>query len=122
MKKYFTTLLLFLCLATPSFCEEFTLGMIQQRIHQGMSQAEVVTCLGSPNLVTKNMEGCETWVYDKKSQSTKEIYNRKWYFLFLKGRRNGCKSTEISQKAITVTLNFGLNSCLESFSYSSTDF
>lgn len=122
MKKRITTLFLLLFLAIPCFSEEFTLGMIQQRLHQGMSQAEVVTCLGAPNMVTKNAEGCETWVYDKISHSTSEVYHRSWVFLFLTGRRKGCKNVETSDKTITVTLNFDRNSCLQTFTYNTSNF
>lgn len=122
MKKIFTILSLFLFLANPCLSDEFTLGKVQQVIHQGMSQAEIVSCLGSPNLITKNAEGCETWVYDKKSQSTKETCCRKWYWLFLKGKRKGCNSTETSQKSLSVTLNFDKDSCLESYSYNSSSY
>lgn len=122
MKKTLTTIVLILILAVPCLGEEFTLGMVQQSIHSGMSQADVVSCLGAPNLITKNAAGCETWVYDKKSETTSEVYNRKWFWLFLKGGRKGCKSTEISQKTITVTLNFDKNSCLESYSYNTRSF
>ena len=122
MKKSFATLLLFVFLAIPCFSEEFTLGMVQQHIHTGMHQSEVVACLGAPNMVTKCAEGQETWTYDKISQTTKETYNKKWYFFFLFGKRKGCKKTEKSEKTITVVLNFDQNCCLETFMYKSSSF
>ena len=42
-----------------------TLGVVQSSIHEGMSQADVATVLGSPNIVTTDAEGNETWIYDK---------------------------------------------------------
>lgn len=122
MKISLATLLLSLFLAVPCFSEEFTLGMVQQSIHTGMAQADVVSCLGSPNMVTKGYEGCETWVYDKISQSTSEHYNKKWYWLLFKGGRKGCKTTETSQKSITVVMNFDKNCCLESFFYKTSNY
>lgn len=115
-------LTLFLSFILPCFSEEFTLGTIQKKIHTGMSQSEVVNCLGAPNLVTKDIGGCESWVYDKISQSTKETYNKGWFWLLITGRRKGCQKTETSQKTITVTLNFDENSSLESFTYKSSSF
>ena len=44
---------------------EMTLGLVQKRIIRGMAQAEVAEALGSPNIVTKDREGDETWIYDK---------------------------------------------------------
>lgn len=122
MKKSFTILVLFLMLAIPCFADEFTLGIVQKNIHAGMPQSDIVSCLGTPNMVTKNTEGCETWVYEKKSQSTKETYNKGWFWLLFKGGRKGCQKTETSEKAITLILNFNQNSCLETFSYNSRDF
>lgn len=122
MKKSFAILILILFLATPCLGDEFTLGSIQQRIHEGMSQSEIISCIGAPNIITKNAQGCESWVYDKVSESSSEVYNKGWFFLFLKGGRKGCKRTETSHKTITVMLNFDKNSCLESFSYDSRSF
>jgi len=47
--------------------QKLTLGTAQRTITQGMAQADVVAALGSPNIVTKDKEGIETWIYDKFS-------------------------------------------------------
>ncbi len=47
--------------------QKLTLGMAQRHITVGMSQADVATTLGSPNMVTKDRDGVETWIYDKFS-------------------------------------------------------
>ena len=44
---------------------EMTVGIVQREIHRGMSQAGVAEALGSPNIVTRDSNGRETWVYDK---------------------------------------------------------
>ena len=44
---------------------EMTLGIVQKQIRAGLMQDEVVTALGSPNIVTRDAAGRETWVYDK---------------------------------------------------------
>ena len=44
-----------------------TVGVVQKEIRKGMSQADVATSLGSPNLVTRDKSGAETWIYDKIS-------------------------------------------------------
>ncbi len=43
----------------------FTLGLVQREISPGMSQAEVASAIGSPNIVTKDGSGQEVWIYDK---------------------------------------------------------
>lgn len=47
--------------------QKLTLGVAQKEIKPGMSQAEVAKALGSPNMVTKDRDGVETWIYDKVS-------------------------------------------------------
>lgn len=47
--------------------QKLTLGVAQKEIKPGMSQADVAKALGSPNMVTKDKDGIETWIYDKVS-------------------------------------------------------
>ncbi len=42
-----------------------TVGVVQREIRTGMSQADVAEALGSPNIVTKDSSGTQTWIYDK---------------------------------------------------------
>jgi hypothetical protein len=42
-----------------------TVGIVQKEIRVGMSQADVALALGSPNIVTSDGSGKETWIYDK---------------------------------------------------------
>ena len=44
---------------------EMTVGIVQRDISQGMHQSRVAELLGSPNIVTKDQSGVETWIYDK---------------------------------------------------------
>ena len=46
---------------------KLTVGVVQKEIKEGMSGADVATALGSPNMVTKDKAGVETWIYDKVS-------------------------------------------------------
>ncbi len=45
--------------------QRLTVGVVQKEISNGMSQADVAASLGSPNIVTKDAGGTETWIYDK---------------------------------------------------------
>lgn len=52
----------------PSVQEKkMTVGVVQKEIKKGMPQADVAKALGSPNLVTRDKQGAETWIYDKIS-------------------------------------------------------
>lgn len=45
----------------------FTLGLVQKELRTGLSQAEVVERIGSPNILTRDAGGREAWVYDRVS-------------------------------------------------------
>lgn len=47
--------------------KKMTAGIVQKEIRKGMSEADVAAALGSPNLVTRDKKGVETWIYDKVS-------------------------------------------------------
>ena len=46
---------------------EITAGVVQRGVHPGMSGADVVELLGSPNIVTRGADGGEVWVWDRVS-------------------------------------------------------
>lgn len=48
--------------------DRLTLGTVQKEIRKGMSSAEVVAVLGSPNMVTTDEQRREVWVYDKAAR------------------------------------------------------
>jgi outer membrane protein assembly factor BamE (lipoprotein component of BamABCDE complex) len=50
--------------------DRITTGTVQREIHVGMTTAEVVSVLGSPNLVTTDEKRREQWVYDKVATET----------------------------------------------------
>ncbi|HMP84616.1 MAG TPA: hypothetical protein PKA41_18125 [Verrucomicrobiota bacterium] len=50
-----------------STAPELTLGVFQQHVKPGMSQGDVAAMVGSPNLVSSEGAGRETWIYDKIS-------------------------------------------------------
>ena len=45
--------------------QKVTLGNVQRIVKQGASSADVIGALSSPNIVSSNKDGTETWVYDK---------------------------------------------------------
>ena len=104
---------------------EMTLGIVQKEIRVGMSQADVATALGSPNIVTKDSDGKETWVYDKIA--TEASFSRDsggtGLILGLIGvysKEAGAVSS--TQKTLTVLIKFGKNNLVESFSYHASKF
>jgi outer membrane protein assembly factor BamE (lipoprotein component of BamABCDE complex) len=45
--------------------DRISVGKVQREVRVGMSSAEVVEVLGSPNMVTTDEKRREVWVYDK---------------------------------------------------------
>jgi outer membrane protein assembly factor BamE (lipoprotein component of BamABCDE complex) len=101
---------------------EMTLGTVQKEIKPGMSQADVATSLGSPNIVTKNADGNETWIYDKiaSEASYSQGYGGGSLILFGFGKSTAKSAT--SQKTLTVVINFNKNSSVEKVSYHTSKF
>ena len=118
---------------------EMTLGIVQKEIRVGMSQADVASALGSPNIVTKDAEGKETWVYDKIA--TEASYSQsggglggavgaggvEGNALILGGvgggYSKGAGAASTTQKTLTVVIKFDKDTGLvESFSYHTSKF
>jgi outer membrane protein assembly factor BamE (lipoprotein component of BamABCDE complex) len=117
---------------------EMTLGLAQKEIRVGMSQADVATMLGSPNIVSKDSEGNESWIYDKIA--TQVSYSRGsggisagggggtlmgGWLLALSDQAQYSKSTggmTQTQKTLTVVTKFDENSLVKTLSYHSSKF
>lgn len=114
--------------------EKISAGTVQREIRRGMSGAEVVSVLGSPNLVTTDSEGRETWVYDKVS--TEQVYSTSQggvgsllggaaggLFGGASGnveRGSGAAST--SQRTLTVVIKFDGQGMVRDYSYRQSSF
>ena len=141
MFKFFTVTFLLLFLShcekevrhSPDNINKLTLGKVQQTLKKGMSQGEIVVALGSPNMVTSDANGLETWVYDKlstevNSNSQKKSFNLLGGVIGSKigaGATGGSSSknsnTSSSQKTLTVVLKF-IEKKLEIYTYNASSF
>ena len=103
--------------------DRVTLGTVQREIHIGMSGADVVAALGSPNMVTSDERRRETWVYDKLSTQT--VYSSSsggenaLFLAFVVGKAGAVQTT---QKTLTVIVKFDESSRVRDFSYRSSSF
>jgi len=112
---------------------KLTLGKIQQTLKQGMSQGEIVTELGSPNMVTSDANGLETWVYDKLSTEVSAENKKKGFNLLggaiggklgvggVAGSTTNTSNSSTSQKTLTLILKFK-DKKLDTFSYNASSF
>lgn len=120
-------------LTTPIKEQQMTLGLVQRNIKVGTSQADVAEILGSPNIVTQDANGLETWIYDKVSSIT--AYGSSGFGVGVGGLGGGYGSggfggglanvgynknggvNQSVQKTLTVVLKFDNNHNVSSFTY-----
>jgi hypothetical protein len=112
----------------------FTLGRVQKELQAGQSQAEVVERLGSPNILTRDAEGREAWVYDRVSSereaSTSGVRvgglgsGGAGNFAGLLGLSLGKQSdkSRSSQRTLTVVIRFSAGGTVERFSWHDSRF
>jgi outer membrane protein assembly factor BamE (lipoprotein component of BamABCDE complex) len=118
----------------PVVEREFTLGLVQKEIRVGMMQTDVVSALGSPNIVTRDADGREAWVYDKIA--TEASYARSSVgvgaggaggpadvlLLGLVGASRERSRSTVSQRTLTVILKFDAHGAVDSFSFHASRF
>ena len=102
--------------------EKLTAGTIQLYIQNGMSSAEVVSALGAPNMVTRNPDGTETWVYDKISSNFKTSKSNSRICLMLFGGDRTRSSGSSESRTLTVVIHFDKDYRVADFSYRTTSF
>jgi outer membrane protein assembly factor BamE (lipoprotein component of BamABCDE complex) len=100
---------------------DLTPGKVQKEIHKGMSGAEVVEALGSPNIVTADENGVETWVYDKIATEANYSKSSDVLFLFVYAQNNTSSNYNLTQKTLTVVIKLKDNK-VESFAYHASKF
>lgn len=101
---------------------EMTLGIVQKEIRVGMSQADVATSLGSPNIVTKDSGGKETWVYDKIATEASYSKSNVYGTILILGFSRDAGAVSSMQKTLTVVIKFNEKNLVESFSYHASKF
>ena len=108
---------------------EMTVGIVQREIHKGMDQAGVAEALGSPNIVSKDKEGKETWIYDKiasevsHSTSTGGIGTGLLSSLIINiGRSSVSGGRASTQKTLTIVIKFDDQHLVDTFSYHTSRF
>jgi len=112
----------------------FTLGLVQKALRPGLSQADVAERLGSPNIVARETDGREAWVYDKVSSERETsgenvgvggaASGASGSFWGLLGVTAGKRSekTKTSQRTLTVVIRFSAAGAVESFTWHDSRF
>ena len=99
--------------------QSFTLGQVQRHVKKGMSGAQVLEALGSPNIVSTDENGMEVWVYDKfYSEAVVSGSNGLTFTL----SDIGAGAARASQSTITVIVKFDSNSKVRDVAYHKSSF
>ncbi len=102
--------------------EKFTLGNVQRKIEKGMSQAEVASSLGSPNIVTKDANGKEAWVYDKVAREVSYSHDQGGVWLILGAYSKEAGASRTSQRTLTVVIKFDDKGHVDDVTYHASQF
>ena len=98
--------------------DNITVGTVQRQIRIGMSSAEVIEALGSPNVVTTDEQRREVWVYDKIA--TDVAASSGYWNILIVGQSAGAASK--SQRTLTIIIKFDEDKKVRDFAYHSSKF
>src|SRR5262245_45484240 len=101
---------------------EMTLGAVQKEIRTGLAQGDVAAALGSPNIVTRDGAGRETWVYDKVASEASYSNSQQYGTILILGAGSSAGASSQSQRTLTVVIRFGPDQRVETFSYHASRF
>lgn len=114
--------------------DRLTVGTVQREIRIGMSGAQVIEVLGSPNIVTTDEQRREVWVYDKISTESVHSSSSGGIAALIFGpigaaagggmasgnMAAGAQAT--SQRTFTVVIKFNEQRTVRDFAYHTTRF
>jgi len=102
--------------------DRLTVGTVQKEIRKGMSGAQVIEALGSPNIVSTDEQGREVWVYDKIA--TDRVYSDSsgGGTLILAWVHGSAGSSSTSQRTLTVIIKFDHEKKVRDFAYHASRF
>lgn len=101
---------------------EMTVGVVQKEIRAGMSEEQVALALGSPNIVTRDANGAETWIYDKVASEASYSNSGAYGTILVLGGSSAAGASASTQRTLTVVIKFGAQRTVETFSYHASKF
>jgi outer membrane protein assembly factor BamE (lipoprotein component of BamABCDE complex) len=101
---------------------ELTVGVVQRDIRRGMSAAEVSQALGSPNIVTKDSDNSQTWIYDKIATEASYSNDGGGIFLILGSYNSAAGASATTQRTLTVIIKFDDHDHVRDVSYHGSKF
>ncbi|MBV5302833.1 MAG: hypothetical protein JZU70_01320 [Chlorobium sp.] len=104
----------------PQSVTGLTAGNVQREIRKGMTQAAVADVLGSPNIAARDLDGKESWIYDRIATEAAYSSGNNGILSILLGSRNA-GAVASSQKTLTVIIKF-TKGVVTDYSYHSSKF
>ncbi len=114
--------------------DRLTVGKVQREIRVGMTNADVVGVLGSPNMVSTDEERREVWVYDKIATDRAYSASSGGVNALILGIGGGVGggvgggassstgATSTSQRTLTVIIKFDKDGKVRDFAYHTSRF
>ena len=114
--------------------DRMTVGTVQKEIRIGMSGADVLGVIGSPNIVSTDSDRNEVWVYDKLATDVAYSDSKGGVLglifgplgsaggLAVGGARQSSGATSSSQRTLTVIINFDSEKRVDDFAYHTSRF
>jgi outer membrane protein assembly factor BamE (lipoprotein component of BamABCDE complex) len=102
--------------------DRISVGTVQREIRVGMSSADVVGALGSPNMVTTDDQRREVWVYDKISTEVSYSTSKGYGSLILAGGSMASGAATKSQRTLTIIIKFDTEQKVRDFAYRQSSF
>jgi len=102
--------------------DRLTVGTVQREIRKGMSGAQVIEALGSPNIVSTDEQGREVWVYDKIATDTVYSEASGGGALILVWGQGSAGASSTSQRTLTVIIKFDHEKKVRDFAYHASRF
>jgi hypothetical protein len=114
--------------------EQLTVAAVQRNIRTGMSGAEVLATLGSPNIVSTNEDRHEVWAYDRVG--TEYVHSESGVGLIsligaasgsvaggaLPGYNQQSGASRRTQRTLTIIVHFDGDNRVNDFSYHASRF
>lgn len=102
--------------------DKISAGTVQREIKVGMSGDEVISALGSPNMVTTDAQRRESWVYDKVSTEHVSSSSQGGMWLILGSTRGRSGASSSSQRTLTIVIKFDEQGRVRDYSYRQSSF
>lgn len=114
--------------------DRVSVGTVQREVTIGMTGAEVITAIGSPNIVSTDANRDEVWVYDKLATEVAYSNSEGGVLGMIFGpignagavvagdKRYSAGASSTSQRTLTVIINFDGNKLVRDFAYHTSRF